>query len=283
MHSARFRVLVSILLLNVPVWARQAQVPATPPQDQTATIPLPAPKDPQAVSVLSQALAVAGGTAAIAAIADYTATGNVTYHWNPEVQGSVTVLGLGFDQFRVDANLPRGMHSSVISTGQTKMKAEDGRLTQYPPPYPVPSSDAYTFQPPMFPGSLVVPHTQLAVVLTHPRFSITYKGIVQLDGSSVHDVQMQRVMPGQTQPDGMTEYHTVDFFIDTITLQLVMTQDNVPKHIVRQIRYSDYRLVNSVLVPFSISEQMGGQKTRDIQLSQIGFNTGLQDSAFALQ
>jgi hypothetical protein len=135
----------------------------------------------------------------------------------------------------------------------------------------------------MFPGSLGVPHTQLVVVLNHPRFSITYKGVVQLDGNSVHDVQVQRVLPGQTQPDSMTEYHTIDFFIDTTTLQIVMTQDNVPKHIVHQVRYSDYRPVNGVLVPFSIGEQMGGQGTRDIHLSQISFNTGLQDSAFALQ
>jgi hypothetical protein len=41
--------------------------------------------------------------------------------------------------------------------------------------------------------------------------------------------------------------------------------------------------VNGILVPFSINEQMGGQKTRDIQLTQISFNTGLQDAAFVLQ
>jgi len=246
------------------------------------TTPLPAPKDPQAVSVVNQALIVAGGIPAISAIADYTATGNITYHWNPEAQGTVNVRGLGFDKIRVDASLPSGVHSLVISAGQTTTKNKDGAVSQYPPPYPVPSSDAFLYQPPMFPGSLVLPHTQLTVVLNNPRFSISYKGIVQLDGNSVHDVQVQPILPGQTQPDSMTEYHTIDFFIDTTTLQLVMTQDNVPKHIVHQIRYSDYRNVGGVQVPFSIGEQMGGQKTRDIQLSQISFNTGLQDSDFAL-
>jgi hypothetical protein len=289
MRSARFGLLHTILLLNIPVWGQQSQTPVlqpqpTPPQQtQPVTTPTPAPKDSQAVNVINQALTVAGGTAAIKALTDYTATGNITYHWNPEAQGTVTVRGLGSGQLRVDANLPRGLHSSVISGGQTSTKAEDGRLTQYPPPYPVPSSDAFPYQPPMFPAGLVLPHTQLAAVLNHPRFSITYEGIVQLDGNSVHDVQVQRLMPGQTQPDGMTEYHTIDFFIDTTTLQLVMTQDNVPKHIAHQIRYSDYRTVNGVLVPFSISEQMGGQRTRDIQLDGISFNTGLQDAAFALQ
>ncbi len=273
MRSARFGLLLSVMLLNIPVWAQQAQ---------TATAPPPVPKDPQAVSVLNQALTAAGGTAAIKAIADYTATGSITYHWNPEAQGSAMVRGLGLDKVRVDANLPRGVHASVISGGQTTTKAEDGRLSQYPPPYPVPSSDAFPYQPPMFPSSLVIPHMQLVVVLNSPRFSTSYKGIVQLDGHSVYDIQVQRVVPGQTQPDSMTEYHTIDFFIDTSTLQLVMAQDNVPKNIIHQIRYSDYRPANGVLVPFAIREEMGGQKTRDIQLGQISFNGNLQDSDFTL-
>jgi len=235
------------------------------------------------VNVLNQALTVAGGMAAIKAVADYTATGNITYHWNPEVQGSVTVRGLGLGQIRVDANLPRGVHSSVISDGQTSTKAEDGTLSQYPPPYPVPSSDAFPYQPSMFPGSFVFPHAQLVAVLNSPRFSVSYKGIAQVDGRSVHDIQVQRVLPGQAQTDSMTEYHIMEFFVDTATLQVVMSQDSIPKHIVHQIRYSDYRPVNGVAVPFSISELMGGQKTRDIQLTQISFNTGLQDTAFALQ
>jgi hypothetical protein len=86
MRFTRFSLLLCFLILNVSVRSQQTQPLSTPP---------PAPKDPQAVSVLNQALTVAGGAAAIRAIADYTATGNITYHWNPEVQGVVTVRGLG--------------------------------------------------------------------------------------------------------------------------------------------------------------------------------------------
>src|SRR5258706_1489110 len=283
MHSARFALLVSLLLLSVPVWARQAQTPITPPSDQTATTLPPVPKDPQAVSLLNQALTAAGGTTAIKGVTDYTATGNVTYHWNPEAQGTVTVRGLGLGQLRVDATLPSGVHSSVVSEGQTTTKAEDGTLSKYPPPYPMPRSAAFPYQPPMFPGCLALPHTQLTVVLNAPRFSISYKGIVQVDGHAVHDIQAQAVLPGQAQPGSVDEYHTADYFIDTSTVQLVMIQDVVPKHVVHQIRYSDYRAVSGVLVPFSIGEEMGGQKTWEILLDQASFNTGLQDTAFLLQ
>jgi hypothetical protein len=274
MRLAPIRLMVSLLLFNVSGSAQTVQ---------QATTLSPAPKDPQAVSVLNQTLSAAGGITAIQSLADYTATGNITYHWNPEEQGTVTVVGLGVDQIRLDANLSRGIYSSVISAGQSSTKTEDGELTRYPPPYRVPSSDAYQYQPPMFPASLVVPHMQLATIVNNPRYGISYKGIVQLDSGSVYDVLVQRVLPGQTQPDSMAEYHTIELFIDANTLHVVMTEDNVPKHIVHQIRYSDYRSVNGVLIPFSISEQMSGQKTREIQLTQFNFNTGLQNAAFALQ
>jgi hypothetical protein len=278
MRFARFG-LFCLVLVVIPAWSKQ---PHPPQQAQQVTTPLPALQDPQAVSVLNQTLSVAGGAAAIKAVTDYTATGNITYNWNPEVQGSVTVRGLGLDQIRVDANLPRGLHSWVISEGQTTIKSEDGTVRQYPPPYPVPSSDVTPYQSPMFPGGLVLPHTQLAIILNNPRFNISYKGVVQVDGHAVHDIQAQLVLPGQTQSSSMDEYHTTDFFIDTSTIQLVMIQDNVPKHVVHQIRYSGYKAVSGVLVPFSISEEMGGQITWEILLDQASFNTGLQDTAFSV-
>jgi len=109
-----------------------------------------------------------------------------------------------------------------------------------------------------------------------------YKGIVQVNGLPAHDVQAQRVFPGQAQQDSLAEYHVEDLFIDTATLQLVMTKDNVPRHVVHQIRYADHKLVNGVLVPFSIAEEISGQHTWELLLSQINFNTGLQDSDFVL-
>jgi hypothetical protein len=277
MRSVRRGVLVCFLFFAVSAEAQQTQ------PTQTSQPQSPAPQDAQAVSVLTQALTVAGGLPAIEAIADYTATGNVTYHWNPEEQGSVTIRGLGQIEIRIDSILPSGQHSEAIHDGQTARKKPNEKLWQYPPPYPVPSSEAFPYQPPMFPGSFALPQAQLVVVLNGARFSILYKGIVALDGKSVHDIGVQRVLPGATQPDSMAEYHSIDFFIDSSSLQVVMTQDSVPNHIIHQIRYSDYRPVNGVLVPFSITEQMGGQKTRDIQLNQVNFNGSLQDSDFVLQ
>jgi hypothetical protein len=237
-------------------------------------------KDPQAVSILTQALAVARGATAV--INDYTANGTITYHWTPEVQGSVTVRGLGLDQIRVDANLSRGVRSWIISNGQTTVKSEQGAVWQYPPSHPIPTSDIFPYQPSMFPASLGLPHLQLPSILNDPQVSLSYKGVVQVDGRSAHDVQATRILVGRSQADSMAEYRIIEFFIDTSTLQLLMTQDNIPKHIVHQFRYSGYKSLNGVLVPSSIAEAIGGQKTWEMQLGQTSFNTGLQDSVFAL-
>ena len=241
-------------------------------QTQPGTAPPPAPKDPQAVTVLNQALAVAGGTTAIAAITDYTAKGNITYNWNPQAQGSVTVQGLGLNQYRVDASLPKGVRSSAVTNGQMTMKFEDG------------SVHLIHTQIAMNLSGLIVPYLELSIALNSPAFSLSNKGLVEVNGHSAYDIQVQR--PGATninRPTKMADFYVRDYFVDATTFQVLMTQDLAPRHVIRQLQYSDFTPVNGVPVPFSITEMTGGQQTWSIQLSQITFNTGLQDSAFALQ
>lgn len=277
MRSYWMGVLLLICLLPVP--GRSQQVTSSQPSQ----LQPPAPQDPQAVSVLNQALVAAGGTAAINAITDYSATGNVTYYWNPEAQGTVTVIGLGQNQSRLDAYLPSGIHSEAIQDGQTTRKTVTGAVWQYPPQHPVPTSDAYPYQPPLFAGALAVPSIGVALVLSNSSYSIAYKGIAQVDEQPAYDILVQLVSLGQTPPASVTQYQSVEYFISTSNLHLVMTQNLVPKHVVHQIRYANYTLIRNVLVPFSIDEQIGGQKTRDIELKQITFNTGLQNSNFVIQ
>ncbi len=238
-----------------------------------------ATQDPQAVSVLNQALTAAGGATAHRAVTDYTASGTITYHNNPDVQGTVSVKGLNSVAIRIDATLPTGVRSWAVHDGVATTKHENGKLSVAANPPNVPSSDAFPYQTPLFPSSIAFPYHQLTTVLASP-FSISYKGITQVDGHSVHDIQVQRVSAGGFDP--MRQYHAREFFIDTTTLQIVMSQDLVPYNVVHQVHYSNYTVVSGVLVPFGIAEQLGGTPTWTIQLGQFAFNSGLQDSAFAL-
>jgi hypothetical protein len=265
MRSFCCGVFICALIVTLPGWGQQAV------STQTQS---PAPKDPQALSVANQALAVAGGTTALLAIADYAATGTITYHENADVQGTVLVRGLGLGEYREDATLPTGVRAFAISNGQAAIKTEDGLTRKL----------SFNYQVPLMRSSLVIPYRQLAAALNDSVFSLSYKGVAQIDGQTVHDLRVQMVLPGTHDPNGViAEYMGMDFFIDTTTFQVVTTQDVVSPHRIRKIRYSDYRSAGGVVVPFLIDEEVGGQHTQTIHLDQIGFNTALQDSAFELQ
>jgi hypothetical protein len=263
MSFARFGLLLAILILNMPIGAQQTQ---------TATTPPPAPKDSQAVSVVNQALGAAGGVPAITAITDYTGSGNITYHWgvDHDVQGGVTVRAKGLNQFRLDASLPSGVRSEATD-GSTTIKFEDGSIK------------ALRTQAPLYPARIALPYLQLNAASTSPSFSLSYKGSVNIDGRPAQDIEVQRILPGGPEQNArLSDYLTVDYFIDSSTLQVVMMQDVDRQHLVRQIRYADFRPVNGVLAPFSIAETVRDQKTWQIQLNQISFNSALQDSDFQL-
>src|SRR5258708_7892983 len=111
MRLLRFGLLFSFLLVTISVSAQQtAPLP-------TLLVPKP-PDDAQALDVLGRALNAAGGATALGTIADYTASGAVTYHWGgKDVEGTVTLSGRGLDQFRMDSNLPTGLRSWAASRG----------------------------------------------------------------------------------------------------------------------------------------------------------------------
>ena len=262
MRSYRIGVILSVCLLAVPAWSQQSQ---------TTSIPTAAPQDPQAANILKQALAVAGGAAAITAITDYTGTGNIVYNSNPQVQGSVTVQGLGLNECRLDANLPNGVRSWVVTAGQMTQKGENS------------FAQLIHSQIAMHLGGLVVPYQEVYFALNSLAYGISNNGLTQVNGHSVYDIQVQLVGSGLKRPSNLADFYVRDYFIDATTFQVLMTQDLAPKHVIRQLQYSDFTPVNGVLVPFSITEMVGGEQTWSIQLSQITFNTGLQDTAFALQ
>jgi hypothetical protein len=244
-------------------------------------------RDSQALALLGQALSVAGGTTAIAAITDYAATGTGTWYQSPDrtFEGSVTINATSAGQLRFDAHLPTGVRTYGVNRGHSTWKTEDERLTQAPAPQTrVASSDAFPYKAPMFAEGLASPYLGIAAVLNDTQLEVVDKGSVQIDGRPAHEIQVRRLLPGRSDPsDPLSEYNRISFFVDPATFQVVMTQDAIPKHVVHQLRYSDYRPVKSVLIPFSIAEFMGGQQTWAIHLDQISFNTGLQDSSFDVQ
>ena len=262
MRFVRFGLLVCLLLFDISVQGRQSQTSTTP---QLGT------QDPQAVNVLNLALSAAGGVTALNAITDYTATGTVTSSQGQSTQDNVTISGRGPSELRTDLSQALGTTSFVIDVGSVTTKAPSGLL------------NTRTMQPPMMAGNWAMPYREMAMVLSNPQFSVTSVGLIQVGSQSLLDVRAQFLTLVQQVANNNETYRTVDFLIDSTSLQLCMVQDTLPGHASpRTIAYSNFTMVSGVLVPFQIAETVGGQQIWTVQLNQITFNVGLQDSTFQL-
>ena len=259
------RVAISFLLcisvLQLPLSGRQAAV--TP----AATVV----RDPQSVALLGQALSVAGGIENLLAIQDFSATGNITYFWAGEqASGTVTLRQAGIDHFRLDAALPQGTRSWVVSAGKGILKNFDGTSAL------IPNQSALSL------GALGFPQLRMAATLNDTSSSIRSFGQVTLGERQAYAIHTQR---GSFSTGNLT---TIDYFIDLATCQLLLVRDTSGPQgsIIQQVRhdveYSDYRLFNGVLFPLRITEKLNDQTTWTIQVSSIALNTGLTESNFIL-
>jgi hypothetical protein len=234
-------------------------------------------RDPEALGIVAKALKAAGGATALSTIHDITASGIITYYWaGEEVKGSVTVKGRGISQFRLDASLPDGVRSWAVSNGTGFVKETDGTVRQ------IPGHNTLNF------GNLTFPLSFIATVAQDPSFSVNYIGLEAKDESSVYHIRTQKIFSSRTDPSGILTKLTIrDFYIDSVSFQLVSTSDMVHPtdastvDYPREMQFSNYRAVNGVLVPFTVAEVATGQRTYLIQLDQVTFNSGLQDPDFA--
>jgi hypothetical protein len=240
---------------------------------QTATAPT---RDPQALAVLTRALAAAGVSTQAGSIQDFTGTGSITYFWaGQEVVGQVTLRGRGTSQFRLDANLAEGMRSWTVSDGQGAVREPSGKKST------IPFSNACNL------GSLTLPYVQLLAAINDTSESVLLLSPLTVGGQQVYDIRLRQNFARQDNPTGdLSKASVKDYLISQTTYTIVATQDtqysnDAPWHSFKhELVFSDNRTVNGLLLPYAITETIEGQKTWAIQLSSISLNTGLTDSTF---
>lgn len=238
--------------------------------------PPTAARDPQALSVLERSLNAAGGTDSLGKIRDYVASGKIVYYWaGEEVEGHVILQGRGIGQFRLEANLPRGVRSWAINNGTGALKETDGQKT------PIPSHNTINF------GNLTFPSMTLLNVLRDPSISVTYLGPETREAGPAHHIRSRKTF--DFDPNGVrSKLTTRDFWIDFATLHVIQILDSVhPKdnsieEYPHEVQFSDYRAVSGMIVPFSIVELYSGQRVSAIDLTEVTFDHGLQDADFVL-
>ncbi len=234
---------------------------------------------PQGASILAQALTAAGGTKALGAISDFTATGTITYFWaGKQVQGSATVLGRGYDQFRLDASLPQGTRSYAVGHGVGGLKDTNGKVTS------IPSHNTINA------GPITFPFPGILARLNDPSTTISYLGLTANPaGTKLYQVRAQRQFPALADPDGkLSDMTATYYYIDPTTnlpssmMDWTHPVEDAGQIYVHEIDYENYSSVGGLHVPMLIREKVGGQTVWELRLSSISFNVGLTDSNFAL-
>lgn len=262
-------VLVIVGLVPVHIWAQARTV------HSASAIAERGKKDPQAMAVIAQGLAANGGQAALEAVKDFKATGKIHYYWIGEPVSSVTILGRGVDDFRLETVLDTGVRKVTASHGSGMLQAEDGKKTRIP--------NAVNL------GALTLPILKLASAAADPSLSILcVDNQESVSGSEItYDIRVQRALGARFDPDGSkARSQAVDYLIDAKTFMIVEVRDNLHprgntrRNIEHVIALSDFRAVNGIVVPFAITERAEQTKGWDLTLSAITFNSGLDDSAF---
>jgi len=231
-----------------------------------------ATRDSRGVAILAQVLNKAGGSPAVANINDFSATGTIAYYSDEVTEGTVTIKSRGLHQFRIDASVNGGQRTSVVSATAAFQKSEDGSTLT------LPSQNTIKVASCTFPLLQVLDATQDTTV------EVSYGGIITHNGQEVHDILVQRTFHNDPLK-ALSTFSKAHIFVDPQMLTVQAVEDTTfamkgVGHFSHEMQFADYRTVDGVLIPFSITEFISGQKTMSIELGQLRFNTGLSDSVF---
>jgi hypothetical protein len=231
--------------------------------------------DPEALMILNRAIAAGGGVEAIRAIDDFEASGDITYYRaGREIKGSTKIKARGLSQVRMDSQLEDGVHSIVLSRGE-------GRIIE-----PTSTHTISQVNGPAV-GLLIFYLPNLLAALGERLATVSSAGTEEFEGRSVYRIQIVQGLPQRFQHDEkLRTLKTSEVLIDADTFMILalrhiyLSNGSTARSHMREVQFSDFRTVQGLRVPFSITEKALDQRTWTIQIRDIQFNTGIQDSIF---
>ncbi len=238
------------------------------------------PRDPQAVILASRALlALTGG----APVNDVILTGAATrIAGSTHETGSVTLKAKGTQESRIDLALSSGGRTQIRNQapGYPKGAWSGPEGISHPISLHNCLTDAAWFFPPL---------SSLAA-LASPDLALAYLGQETRQGISVQHLRFWRQVSTRST-NAMQLIHrlsTVDMYLDSASLLPVAITFNLHPDVdagtdvAAEVRFSDYRLVSGIRVPFHVQEFLNGGLVLDILISNVTVNPGLQDTDFGI-
>jgi hypothetical protein len=298
MLMVRMSVLLSILCL-VSASAFTQQTPS--PGSQTAN-------NPKAESLFQRAFsALTGG----ATVSDASLTGTVVRMAGSENETGTAVLeATSAGDSRIDLSLPSGEHVEIRNHAAPTVA---GTLPPGVRPEDLPHGMSTTTSTALRPAGMwtepdgsrhtLASHNALAeptwfspaVTISRlradPNLSVSYVGEESHEGQSLLHLSVSGQSSLTTSPISTFLRHLaqIELFLDPTTYlpsAIVFNthpETNAALDISNEVRFSDYRSVNGVQVPYHISRLINNSLVTDLRIESVTLNTGLTSTAFAIQ
>lgn len=236
---------------------------------------------PQAATLLNEsAKAMAGATA----VNDVTLTGTVEWiAGSDDETGAVVLKALTTGEASLAMTLRSGtiteVHSSIANGPAGNWVGTDGVSHE------ISMHNGWTDAPWFFPAFS-------SAYGSNPNLQIRYVGQETLDGASVQHIRLNRIVPGDATgaPSSLVlRLSQTDLYCDAQSFFPVAVKfnthpdNNAAIDIPVEIKYSDFRSVGGVLIPFRIQQFIQNSQHIDIQLTNAALNSGLSTSQFQVQ
>lgn len=208
-------------------------------------------------------------------VASITASGQLT---TTTGSSPITIQARGNDTFRIEQGTGASMRVRVSANGAAWAGSRD-KLDAVPPRIGV-------RRPSMF------PFLDLVSEARNPRAVLTYRGVVTLPTGTAYRISIRLPDEQATEREyrkGLDE--ELDVYLDVATFVIVRTDRPVMAAESSEFRtfsimqFSDFRLVQGVLVPYRVLNTIGrpeaGFQQSTLVFSEVTINPSLPDSLFA--
>jgi hypothetical protein len=231
------------------------------------------PRDPQAMAVLRNALAVLGGQSA-AAIQDTVVQATLTPPPNQGGGSGTATFKTKGTKIRSDASSGGRTATAIFNNGREFRSNGQGMS-------PAHSANADHKRIEHLPALMLLQE------LARNDFSAAYVGQESLEGHTVQHIRLFRVSIRNVAVDAqLTKNSELNIFVDTQTSQVVkisfpyVSENDWRQTLPMEIYYDDYRVTNGIVVPFHQRYFFNGEPAGELQFTAVAVNQGIPDSVF---
>ncbi len=189
-----------------------------------------------------------------------------------EDQGSASLTIQNSDEFRLDLNASAGERSIRIYGPYGEILESNGVR------HPLPATTAMS-------GLFAFPRL-LAATFPDAAMTVLERGMVSIDGQSLHRVTIEIPDLSSESSSPAGDISVIDLYFDPATSLLVKSAvsvqlDSQDRAIYLQVvTYSDYQKVEGILLPFTYSQTLNGQRQWTLQLTSVKTESSLDASYF---